>query len=230
MCAAIIPHRVISWCKNGIDKTACVASTLTTVTKRTLVIIFASISGVTLLLRLATRLIGSRQMRGGWDDAVVTLAWLCFLPVPVLSPWLIRDGLGKDIWFVDLSLLSQLIRLLYITSVSFYLAGGLVKIAILAFYLRVFPSLLFKRVAWALVVFIVVWTIAFTLAYLFQCHPIDLAWNQWNSQIRGKCINYTAFFASHSAIGLALELAIFLLPMPVLFKLQLHWKKKLQVR
>lgn len=151
------------------------------------------------------------------------------LPLVVLAPPLYRYGLGKDIWDADIPHLDNLFRDLYIASLFYQLTSGFVKIGILAFYLRIFPNDIFKRVAWALIVLSATWAIAFTFVWAFSCIPVSYSWTRWNTTATGKCVNIPFVVLFQAALNLTLEVAIFLLPIPVLLKLRMNWKKKAQV-
>lgn len=181
-------------------------------------------------MRLLTRLTGRNEMRGGWDDAVVVLAWLCCLPLPVLASSLAADGIGRDVWYVDLTNLTRLFRNVYIASLFYNLASGFSKITILAFYLRIFPSRVFRRITWAMVILSAVWGILFTCLWAFQCRPISSFWNRFSGPVSGQCLRIDLLGMAQSILNITIEVAIFLLPIPILLKLRLDWRKKTQVR
>jgi hypothetical protein len=168
-------------------------------------------------------------MRGGWDDAVVVLAWLCCLPPPILASSLARDGVGRDIWYVSLANLTTMFRNLYIVSVCYGITSGFSKITILAFYLRIFPNVNFRRTTWVMIVLSAIWGIVFSCLWAFECSPISYAWTQWNSPTSGKCLRADLIAVVQAAFSLVLEVAIFILPIPILLRLRLNWRKKLQV-
>lgn len=56
--------------------------------------------------------------------------------------------------------------------------------------------------------------VAFIFAVVFQCHPIEFAWNK---AIDGKCVNQTAIFYSHAGINIVTDFVIYILPMKMLW-------------
>jgi len=74
--------------------------------------------------------------------------------------------------------------------------------------------------------------LAFSLAMVFQCTPIDSFWNFLEYNERGdawQCININACGWSHGAVTISLDLLLMVLPMPELLRLSLPWRKKLRV-
>jgi hypothetical protein len=58
------------------------------------------------------------------------------------------------------------------------------------------------------------------------CRPLEA---NWNHNVKGRCINTKAFYMSQSIINLITDLAILIIPTPLLWSLKLAPKKRLQV-
>lgn len=67
--------------------------------------------------------------------------------------------------------------------------------------------------------FIILWTIYVIVAALAMCHPIALNWDK--SINHGSCGQSNASFVAICAWGIALDLAIFISPIPVIWKLNM---------
>lgn len=113
----------------------------------------------------------------------------------------------------------------------FYMAAeALVQISLLAFYLRVFTCTgKFKIVVWIMMGIAACFGCANTLAMLFQCRPISFFWEGWSQKSRGTCFNINTFSWARAAIEITIDLAIMILPLPMLAKLQMSLRKKIQV-
>lgn len=103
----------------------------------------------------------------------------------------------------------------------------IVKDSILYQYLRFFVERRFRLGAWFLIVFITVGGLAMTLTSCFSCQPI--AFFSDKSIEGGHCINLVAFWFSFSAFNIITDLAVLVLPMPVLKRLQLPRKQKISL-
>lgn len=105
------------------------------------------------------------------------------------------------------------------------------QLSILAFYRRIFASssVLMRRGSIILMVFVVLFGIANTLVITFQCTPIGYFWTGWAGETRGHCININLFSWARAAIEIAVDIAIWSLPLRDVTRLQLSWKMKAQV-
>lgn len=185
---------------------------------------FCVLSFILLVIRLITC-----QMKFHLDDVMVVVAWLLSMPASVLAGYLAKYGMGRDIWEVPPAEIDDYFFILYLAISTFFVATALVKIALLTFYVRIFPSRNFRIVAWSLVTFIVLWGTGTTFTVVFQCSPIDYTWHQADPGRTGKCLPLAPLVITHAALTLFSDLAILVLPMPTLYKLHVNWKKKLQI-
>jgi hypothetical protein len=64
------------------------------------------------------------------------------------------------------------------------------------------------------------------LLTIFQCKPIA---KNWNTQLPGTCTNTLQVQLATATINMLFDLSIVILPMPVLWRLQMPMKKKLMV-
>jgi hypothetical protein len=104
----------------------------------------------------------------------------------------------------------------------------LVKIAILLFYLKVFPNQTFKTICKVMIGLCIAFWISFFFALTFQCTPVSYAWLRWDGEHEGTCINvYVGGFA-HAALNMVFDIAILIMPLPLIYRLQRHysWRQK----
>ena len=74
-------------------------------------------------------------------------------------------------------------------------------------------------------------TMAFCVAYffaiLFQCHPIAFYWDL--TIPNGRCENQTIIFLATASLNLFLDVIIVLMPIPVVWSLQMSTLRKVAV-
>ena len=100
------------------------------------------------------------------------------------------------------------------------------KLSILLLYLRLFSvSTRFKYFTWAVTFFVLGYLISNLLTQLFGCIPISLAW----SVAPWRCYNRLAAALAYSSMNIISDLLIFILPMPMVWRLRLSRKGKLGV-
>lgn len=103
------------------------------------------------------------------------------------------------------------------------------KVAILCFYLRVFPEMYFRRLVLIAMAATIAYMIAFVLVSALQCQPVSLAWTHWDGEHEGHCNNVNAQGWAAAGTNIALDVAIIVMPLGLISRLNLHWKKKLQI-
>ncbi|KAK4221414.1 hypothetical protein QBC38DRAFT_540152 [Podospora fimiseda] len=115
--------------------------------------------------------------------------------------------------------------IVYITCVS------ATKISILLFYRRVFGT----TVVWIVVFgFTLAHWAEVTVTWLAGCRPIDYYWNYWKQytdpeSTTGSCIDAPLFYFSNGIIGLVIDVAILLVPIPTIRRLNMPTTKKVFV-
>jgi len=151
------------------------------------------------------------------------------IPLAAMSVPLSQSGLGLDMWNVSFDNITKVLyyyyfdELLYITSLS------LTKVSILCFYLKVFPARYFRWCVFVLIGLNLAYAIGFDLALIFQCHPLEGAWLQWDGTYKDQCTSINVLGWSAAAFNIALDMATIILPLPELYRLSMSIKKKVQI-
>ena len=101
-----------------------------------------------------------------------------------------------------------------------------VKISILLMYRQLFPHPRFRIALWALGGFITLYCLVSFTLLLFQCRPIQGA---WNPDVKSTCIQFNAMFVVMGSLNVATDIATLCLPMPLLWRLQISTERKLQL-
>ncbi|KAI4934946.1 hypothetical protein J4E85_002808 [Alternaria conjuncta] len=90
--------------------------------------------------------------------------------------------------------------------------------AFLALYYRLFPMKRFRQACLVLGAISVGWTISYVFVCIFQCTPVPRVYNR---KLEGTCINFIWHRWSNAVLNILTDLAIFLLPMPIILKLNM---------
>jgi hypothetical protein len=112
----------------------------------------------------------------------------------------------------------------YIFSHFYDLALVSVKLGILAFYWRVFVHPVFRTVVLATASFVVAWGIGITVTLFLACRPLNA---YWDAGVTGQCLTMVTFTYFTNISNLITDIWIFLMPVPMIWHLQLQTKKKL---
>lgn len=107
------------------------------------------------------------------------------------------------------------------------------KTSILLFYLRLFgapgTNQGFRKLLHATQVIVVMWFIASLIPGIFRCHPIAVTWNPLvvgGPDVRHYCIDNNTYYVSSSAVNVAIDFWILVLPLSIVWTLQLSGRRK----
>ncbi|KAH7120705.1 CFEM domain-containing protein, partial [Dactylonectria macrodidyma] len=187
------------------------------------------IAGAVVLIRFGYKIFVA-SVGLGIDDWFVLATMISCIPSGFITRLgTTANGLGKDIWTLSPDQITKVLFFFYIMAWLYFLQTTLVKLSIIAFYMRIFPARGVQRVLWATFIFTSLWGVAFIFTSIFQCSPIPHFWKQWDGMHEGTCANVNAISWSNASISIALDLWILAIPLWQLRSLKLHWKKKVGV-
>ncbi|ORY64191.1 uncharacterized protein BCR38DRAFT_316616, partial [Pseudomassariella vexata] len=120
------------------------------------------------------------------------------------------------------------VALLYYIDESLYMfALSSCKMAILFFYLRIFPHHRFRISVYIAMVFVVIPTIAFIFISIFQCRPIRYLWEGWKGNFgEYHCIDISVIALTAGGIAIAQDTIILVLPLPLVVGLNASRRKR----
>lgn len=101
-----------------------------------------------------------------------------------------------------------------------------VKISILLFYSQLFVTKSFLIAAYTVMGAVCVWCFEQVLASILICRPVSF---NWNFNQKGHCGNVTANCLAGAAINVFTDLVILVLPMPIIWNLNVPLKSKLSL-
>ncbi|RAL03537.1 uncharacterized protein BO80DRAFT_422975 [Aspergillus ibericus CBS 121593] len=160
-----------------------------------------------------------------WDD------WLCipFAILPSIFDFVqIKNGFGRPMSTVFADKLVTYSLFLYILMLFYNLGLAFFKLSCLALYIRIFGvHRWIRHMSYIIGGMVIAWVLANELALVFRCHPIDLAWKGNAEQQATSCITQTNIFIAQSAPTIFFDLLILIMPIRVVWSLQLQSTQKL---
>lgn len=99
------------------------------------------------------------------------------------------------------------------------------KLALCIFYLRISPQRWLRISVFATMTIISCYTIGLFFAFVFGCQPIEKNYNALITE--GHCIDAAALYISTAVVNIMSDVMLFILPMPMIFNLQMPLKQKL---
>jgi hypothetical protein len=195
---------------------------------RTTTVVFTIIAGVFILQRFAFKIYAKLDF--GLDDWFALLTMIVTIPGVVINANGMPDnGLGRDMWTLTPDQITNFLRYFYFTSIIYIAEVSIVKLSFLFFYMRIFPGTTIRWLLWGTIACNIAIGLAFTLVAIFQCTPVEHAWEQWHGEHPGTCLNINAIAWSNACISIALDIWMLAIPLSQIRTLKLDWKKKLAV-
>ncbi|KAL9586743.1 MAG: hypothetical protein Q9212_000689 [Teloschistes hypoglaucus] len=186
----------------------------------------AFIFGLLALLAVILRILSRRlsKTRLAMNDYMIFLGLAATLVMAIATVISVVDGgagLHKD------QLSSDELRVfwksMFAVIISWPIAQSATKISILLFYLHLFPTRKFRLAAYSLLVVLSAWALEQILATLFLCQPISY---NWNGSIDGHCGSVAVNCIAGAAINTLTDIIILILPMPIIWRLQVPLRNK----
>ncbi|CVK85960.1 related to integral membrane protein [Fusarium mangiferae] len=166
----------------------------------------------------------------GHDDSLILAALPFIIAFNIFCQVLTSNGLGLDIWFVEEDNIRIFLILIFASELSYATSLALVKLSILAFFLRIFPDQRFRIIVRWTTIFILVMCPLYLALILAQRRPLDLFWNGWRDKNpRGVMLSGNLIGITHGAWNVALDIWMMILPMTQLLKIGIKLKKKIGV-
>ncbi|RGP58741.1 hypothetical protein FLONG3_11405, partial [Fusarium longipes] len=186
------------------------------------------ISGICVIIRFGTKIVYSLAM--GLDDLFIMITMiLAAFCICVNAFGAAPSGIGTDIWTLTPDQITSFGMWFWTLVLTYFILQTTMKLSLLFFYLRIFPSKGVRKALWATVIFITANGIAFALVATFQCRPINHFWTKWDGTKEGWCASVNGVAWSNGAINIASDFVILGVPLSQLRKLNLDWKKKVGV-
>ncbi|KAG7047236.1 integral membrane protein [Colletotrichum scovillei] len=161
-----------------------------------------------------------------WDDWMIIAATILLAAITGIQIAGTGLGFGLHYWHVEPWASTRLIQMFYIGEQLYILAQIMAKISLLLFFSRIFfSSRWFYLTTQLFILFLILHAAIFLFLVIFECTPVTSTWNLDDPS--RKCMNIVAIGYSGAVFSVIEDIAILLLPIPELLRLQLSTKKKL---
>ena len=163
----------------------------------------------------------------GWDDYIALATLPLCIACGVLLGIASRYGIGVHAWDIPSDLREQYFKWIFIASGIYLLCLLGYKMSILCLYLRIFNiSRPFRYCTWAVMVITFGYLFSDICTWIFGCRPIA---KNWIPDRPGHCILTVKADYGYGSLNFITYLLIFVLPLPMVWRLQLSSKDKLGV-
>ncbi|KAL9037606.1 MAG: hypothetical protein Q9214_005629 [Letrouitia sp. 1 TL-2023] len=185
-----------------------------------------TICGTLAAVSVGSRFLSRRLNKSGIeaDDYAVLVGMICALGYIVGQAVSIAHGVGRHQILSTAPVESGKATLV---SIVFYISSmAATKISILLLYRRIFPIWKLRYIAWTVGIFIFAYSFAAVFLAIFRCHPIRAI---WNPLVKAHCDNTNATILVMAIFNVVTDVIVLVLPMPVVWGLQLPKTRKFQV-
>ncbi|PMD60015.1 uncharacterized protein K444DRAFT_589731 [Hyaloscypha bicolor E] len=185
-------------------------------------IAFACLSFLFVTARLMTRYFIQKSL--GLDDFLIVPALVLALMMAVSYNEEAKNGFGFHSTQVDSKHKILAMKWFFAAQLLYKVAICFTKLSILSFYLRIFPIQNFRTATFATAAVVVAYTVGSVCATIWQCKPIP---KTWNKSLPGTCIQIGDVWYSTSVMAIVTDIAIIILPVYQIRRLQLPLLQKI---
>lgn len=121
------------------------------------------------------------------------------------------------------------IQVFFVDELFYTLVLALARVGILLFMIRVFAVPTFRIISWAVMGWVILSAVIVVFMTIFQCTPISYNWEGWKGDMdSASCIDVNALGYAAAGAGIAQDITIIILPLPIIASLQMSMRKRLQ--
>lgn len=189
------------------------------------------ISGLLVVSRICFKFNTGRHSTGFGLDDLFLIATLLIgaLNTVNVSEGVGSSGLGKHIWTLGETpdTINNFLAYFLALTVIYFALVMLIKLAALAFFLRIFPSRKARRSLKMTMGVVTLYGLTFVLVGGLQCLPIDYYWTGWDGEHHGTCVSKDWIVWTNAVISILLDLWIMFIPLREITGTTLEFWKKL---
>lgn len=135
--------------------------------------------------------------------------------------------IGKHVWTVPQVQVEDMMRILFAFVVFYVFSTPLIKLSIILFYRRIFGM---TYSIWFCMFLTAGYFVSGIIAFLVCCRPVSYYWTQFTNPDGGRCVyDLYNFYISYAGVNVITDVAILLVPIPIVWKLQMRRTQKLLV-
>ncbi|KAF7503657.1 hypothetical protein GJ744_003386 [Endocarpon pusillum] len=163
-----------------------------------------------------------------FNDHAIVLALLFEIAFTVVLIIAVVDGkVGYHIGSLTTDQIVILTKTYFASEPLWVSANSCIKLSILHLYVRIFSVQKFRYAVYAVAALVVAYWASTFIRMFFLCSPFAFSWDK--TIPNGRCIDVAAAYLSATIINLILDVMVIILPMPVLWRLQMPTGKKVGI-
>ncbi|KAJ5690385.1 hypothetical protein N7462_004777 [Penicillium macrosclerotiorum] len=192
--------------------------------KRALVVtaVLTGIATLIVSMRLFARL-GLMKITGR-EDWTILISLIFSIIYLALVAAQFHYGMGIHSDRLSTSVLQNQLKCLWAAIPMYNASLAFTKISILFQYLRIFPARSFRLACYIVMGVVITYSTWAIVSGYVNCVPVA---KFWNHDLPGHCLSFEVIWFFNASMNIVTDVTLLLLPMPLLFKLQLPKMQKL---
>ncbi|KAL2822104.1 hypothetical protein BJX63DRAFT_442289 [Aspergillus granulosus] len=185
---------------------------------------FIVFDSIIIALRIYARAFMLRAL--GTDDILMVIGAILNFGLSITIMIGSKYGIGKHALAISKSDIEPMLKCIWATRPLYTLSMGLVKMSLLWFYLRLDPRKYMRWTVFFVMFFNVGLSLASFIGALAACSPPSLFWTNPMSSGCMPTEQQQRFYEVNGVLNIVTDILTYLLPVPMLYGLQLTWRKK----
>ncbi|PLB43139.1 integral membrane protein [Aspergillus steynii IBT 23096] len=185
-------------------------------------VVFTTLATCFVLARLYTRTrLMNRMESNDWMIVIALVLSFVFMGLFIVEA---LNGVGMHAVDIPPPVMLKQMKAFWVT-IPFYNAALLcAKASILMQYFRVFPTRRMRCISWIMIAVLATYGTWAVLSAFLNCIPVA---KFWDPTLPGYCLSMKGLWFSNASMHIATDLAILLIPLPVLSALDLPRRQKI---
>ncbi|KAK9792223.1 putative Integral membrane protein [Seiridium cardinale] len=178
------------------------------------------------ILTYALRILAKRKTRQelGWDDYLMGIGLIISIEPAICEFLLVANGLGHHTCNLSRNEQNRFLRITFALQRVNQPALACIKVSIVLFLLRVFPTDSFRKAAYAVIAYNLAWAVSTWVVNLTVCTPIAYYYDKTIQG--GSCRNQVISGSINAGLALLGDILVLALPMPMIYDLKVNRAKK----
>ncbi|KAJ5327492.1 hypothetical protein MYU51_009151 [Penicillium brevicompactum] len=191
--------------------------------RRALVVtaVLTAFSVVIVAMRLYARL-GLMKITGREDWAILISLFFSIIYLALVAAQF-HYSMGVHSALLSSHVLQQQLKCLWAAIPMYNASLAFTKFSILFQYLRIFPGRPFRIACYVVMAIVAAYSSWAIVSGYVNCVPVA---KFWNHDLPGNCLNFEAVWFFNASMNIATDVALLMLPMPLLSQLQLPRMQK----
>ncbi|PVH99345.1 hypothetical protein DM02DRAFT_711795 [Periconia macrospinosa] len=187
------------------------------------IVAFTVLALISVLLRTFARIRFTRLV--GWDDFFIALAMFFTIMTAAFQIEQVKWGAGKHTALLDLTSITNSLKYMYRSILTYFIGLTLTKVSILMQYRRIFSAKRARIPIYVVMAFTVAGSIEGFFTVAFMCKPVDAFWNVLK-RLTATCLDRNVLLYLNSIWNMIAGLLIAALPVRGIWRLQLVRRQK----